>query len=79
MKNLQYVHGLAARGVHYLHRPGPILQDVGFYILPVCATPTSSFLAAFLYAFVGKFMKFIFELHADFIGSCDFISGTWKR
>lgn len=30
----QYVHGLAARGVHYLHRPGPILQDVGFLLLP---------------------------------------------
>ncbi|RVX06093.1 Phosphatidylinositol:ceramide inositolphosphotransferase 1 [Vitis vinifera] len=23
----QYIHGLAARGVHYLHRPGPTLQD----------------------------------------------------
>lgn len=32
----QYIHGLAARGVHYLHRPGPILQDIGFRILPVC-------------------------------------------
>ena len=31
----QYIHGLAARGVHYLHRPGPILQDVGFMFLPV--------------------------------------------
>ncbi|KAK8649440.1 hypothetical protein V6N13_130169 [Hibiscus sabdariffa] len=30
----QYVHGLAARGVHYLHRPGPTLQDLGFFILP---------------------------------------------
>ncbi|EPS70830.1 hypothetical protein M569_03927, partial [Genlisea aurea] len=30
----QYIHGLAARGVHYLHRPGPILQDVGFRLLP---------------------------------------------
>ncbi|XP_019430755.1 PREDICTED: phosphatidylinositol:ceramide inositolphosphotransferase 1-like [Lupinus angustifolius] len=30
----QYIHGLAARGVHYLHRPGPILQDVGFILLP---------------------------------------------
>lgn len=32
----QYIHGLAARGVHYLHRPGPILQDMGFMALPVC-------------------------------------------
>ncbi|KAL8152750.1 hypothetical protein V2J09_010510 [Rumex salicifolius] len=30
----QYMHGLAARGVHYLHRPGPILQDSGFFLLP---------------------------------------------
>ncbi|XP_057485382.1 phosphatidylinositol:ceramide inositolphosphotransferase 1-like [Actinidia eriantha] len=30
----QYIHGLAARGVHYLHRPGPALQDVGFFLLP---------------------------------------------
>ncbi|KAJ4969810.1 hypothetical protein NE237_002909 [Protea cynaroides] len=30
----QYIHGLAARGVHYLHRPGPVLQDVGFILLP---------------------------------------------
>ncbi|XP_048226431.1 phosphatidylinositol:ceramide inositolphosphotransferase 3 isoform X5 [Ricinus communis] len=30
----QYVHGLAAHGIHYLHRPGPALQDAGFSILP---------------------------------------------
>lgn len=30
----QYIHGLAARGVHYFHRPGPILQDVGYHLLP---------------------------------------------
>ncbi|XP_050381745.1 phosphatidylinositol:ceramide inositolphosphotransferase 1 [Argentina anserina] len=30
----QYIHGLAARGVHYIHRPGPTLQDAGFYFLP---------------------------------------------
>jgi hypothetical protein len=27
---------MAARGVHYLHRPGPLLQDLGFMALPVC-------------------------------------------
>ncbi|XP_073289292.1 phosphatidylinositol:ceramide inositolphosphotransferase 2-like isoform X3 [Primulina huaijiensis] len=32
----QYIHGLAARGVHYFHRPGPILQDAGFFLLPAC-------------------------------------------
>ncbi|KAI3474696.1 hypothetical protein Pfo_029881 [Paulownia fortunei] len=30
----QYIHGLAARGVHYFHRPGATLQDVGFFLLP---------------------------------------------
>lgn len=30
----QYLHGLAAHGVHYLHRPGPTLQDTGFFFLP---------------------------------------------
>ncbi|XP_049400285.1 phosphatidylinositol:ceramide inositolphosphotransferase 1-like isoform X2 [Solanum stenotomum] len=30
----QYIHGFAARGVHYIHRPGPTLQDVGFFLLP---------------------------------------------
>ncbi|KNA05258.1 hypothetical protein SOVF_192130 [Spinacia oleracea] len=30
----QYIHGLAARGVHYIHRPGPTLQDAGFFFLP---------------------------------------------
>ncbi|KAG2380815.1 Phosphatidylinositol:ceramide inositolphosphotransferase [Vigna angularis] len=29
----QYIHGLAARGVHYLHKPAPTLQDVGFFLL----------------------------------------------
>nr|TKS16289.1 uncharacterized protein D5086_0000025820 [Populus alba] len=31
----QYIHGLAAHGIHYLHRPGPTLQDAGFFLLPV--------------------------------------------
>ncbi|XVF19952.1 hypothetical protein REPUB_Repub11eG0155700 [Reevesia pubescens] len=30
----QYIHGLAAHGVHYLHRPGTTLQDAGFFLLP---------------------------------------------
>ncbi|KAL3326747.1 hypothetical protein AABB24_037439 [Solanum stoloniferum] len=30
----QYIHGLGARGVHYLHRPGPTLQDTGYFLLP---------------------------------------------
>lgn len=35
---LQYLHGLAAHGVHYLHRPGPTLQDAGFFLFPVGTT-----------------------------------------
>ncbi|XP_031286284.1 phosphatidylinositol:ceramide inositolphosphotransferase 3 isoform X2 [Pistacia vera] len=30
----QYIHGLAAHGVHYIHRPGPLLQDSGYLLLP---------------------------------------------
>lgn len=30
----QYIHGLAVQGVHCFHRPGPTLQDVGFFLLP---------------------------------------------
>ncbi|XP_074354081.1 phosphatidylinositol:ceramide inositolphosphotransferase 2-like isoform X1 [Apium graveolens] len=29
----QYMHGVAARGVHFIHRPGPVLQDTGFLLL----------------------------------------------
>lgn len=32
----QYLHGVAARGVHFIHRPGPVLQDTGFLLLRVC-------------------------------------------
>lgn len=53
---LQYIHGLAARGVHYFHRPGPILQDVGFYLLPV------SFL---VFMFVSP--PLLWELHTDLL------------
>ncbi|KAJ0083355.1 hypothetical protein Patl1_31210 [Pistacia atlantica] len=30
----QYIHGLAAHGVHYIHRPGPLLLDSGYLLLP---------------------------------------------
>ncbi|KAH0925175.1 hypothetical protein HID58_017431 [Brassica napus] len=30
----QYIHGLAAKGVHYIHLPGPTLQDLGYFLLP---------------------------------------------
>ncbi|KDO66703.1 hypothetical protein CISIN_1g023099mg [Citrus sinensis] len=30
----QYIHGLAAHAVHYLHQPGPLLQDSGYALIP---------------------------------------------
>lgn len=36
--DFQYIHGLAAHGVHYIHRPGPTLQDTGYHFLPVGTT-----------------------------------------
>lgn len=36
--HFQYIHGLAAHGVHYLHQPGPTLQDTGFFLIPVGIT-----------------------------------------
>lgn len=33
----QYIHGVAAQGIHYLHRPGPTLQDTGYFLLQVSA------------------------------------------
>ncbi|KAK4767305.1 hypothetical protein SAY86_015055 [Trapa natans] len=62
----QYIHGLAARGVHYLHRPGPTLQDVGFYILPELGQDKayiseSVFTCIFLSFFAWTFHPFIFK------------------
>jgi hypothetical protein len=31
----QYIHGVGARLAYYLHRPGPLLHDLGFELLPV--------------------------------------------
>lgn len=42
---VQYIHGLAAKGVHYIHRPGPTLQDLGFFLLPVCLLDISAICA----------------------------------
>ncbi|KAJ6865158.1 phosphatidylinositol:ceramide inositolphosphotransferase 1-like [Populus alba x Populus x berolinensis] len=52
----QYIHGLAARGVHYLHRPGPTLQDVGFFLLPEFGQD-KSYISETLFTFV--FLSFI--------------------
>ncbi|KAI5561159.1 hypothetical protein POPTR_016G105700v4 [Populus trichocarpa] len=62
----QYIHGLAARGVHYLHRPGPTLQDVGFFLLPEFGQDKSYisetvFTFVFLSFIVWTFHPFIFK------------------
>lgn len=30
----QYIHGVCVHAVYYLHRPGPLLRDMGFELLP---------------------------------------------
>ncbi|PNX99769.1 phosphatidylinositol:ceramide inositolphosphotransferase 2-like protein, partial [Trifolium pratense] len=62
----QYIHGLAARGVHYLHRPGPTLQDLGFFLLPELGQERayiseSLFTVIFLSFFLWTFHPFIFK------------------
>jgi hypothetical protein len=32
---IQYIHGVGARLAYYLHKPGPLLHDLGFELLPV--------------------------------------------
>jgi len=62
----QYIHGLAARGVHYLHRPGPVLQDVGFMLLPELgkdrAYISESLFSMMFFSFVmWTFHPFVFQ------------------
>ncbi|XP_057436871.1 phosphatidylinositol:ceramide inositolphosphotransferase 1-like [Lotus japonicus] len=62
----QYIHGLAARGVHYLHKPGPTLQDLGFYLLPELGQDNAYisetlFSAIFLSFVLWTFHPFIFK------------------
>ncbi|XP_038883837.1 phosphatidylinositol:ceramide inositolphosphotransferase 2 [Benincasa hispida] len=60
----QYIHGLAARGVHYIHRPGPVLQDVGFYLLPELG-PDKAYLSETLFSFI--FLSFFLWTFHPFI------------
>ncbi|XP_058109331.1 phosphatidylinositol:ceramide inositolphosphotransferase-like isoform X1 [Magnolia sinica] len=60
----QYIHGLAARGVHYLHRPGPILQDVGFLILPELGQE-KAYISETLFTFI--FVSFVLWSFHPFI------------
>lgn len=62
----QYIHGLAARGVHYIHRPGPTLQDVGFILLPELGKEKAYisetlFTFIFISFFLWTFHPFIFK------------------
>ncbi|XP_004294242.1 PREDICTED: phosphatidylinositol:ceramide inositolphosphotransferase 3-like isoform 1 [Fragaria vesca subsp. vesca] len=62
----QYLHGLAAHGVHYLHRPGPTLQDAGFFLLPELGQDkiflSETLFAAVFFSFIlWTFHPFVFQ------------------
>nr|VDD05621.1 unnamed protein product [Brassica oleracea] len=62
----QYIHGLAAKGVHYIHRPGPTLQDLGFFLLPELGQEKSYisetvFTTVFVSFFLWTFHPFILK------------------
>ncbi|KAJ4704544.1 phosphatidylinositol:ceramide inositolphosphotransferase 1-like [Melia azedarach] len=60
----QYIHGLAARGVHYLHRPGPTLQDLGFMFLPELGQD-KAYISETLFTFI--FLSFVLWTFHPFI------------
>ncbi|CAN0854612.1 Phosphatidylinositol:ceramide inositolphosphotransferase 1, partial [Linum grandiflorum] len=60
----QYLHGLAAHGIHYLHRPGPTLQDAGFFFLPELG-PEKSYISETLFTFI--FMCFVLWTFHPFV------------
>ncbi|KAG5009901.1 hypothetical protein AAZX31_07G133500 [Glycine max] len=60
----QYIHGLAARGVHYLHRPGPTLQDLGFILLPELGQE-KAYISETLFTFI--FLSFVLWTFHPFI------------
>ncbi|KAL2337883.1 hypothetical protein Fmac_012329 [Flemingia macrophylla] len=60
----QYIHGLAARGVHYLHRPAPTLQDVGFFLLPELGQD-KAYISETLFAMI--FLSFVLWTFHPFI------------
>lgn len=60
----QYLHGLAARAVHYLHRPGPVLQDIGFIFLPELG-PDKAYISEML--FTSVFCSFVLWTFHPFI------------
>ncbi|KAM1148704.1 hypothetical protein ACFX2B_029077 [Malus domestica] len=63
----QYLHGVAAHGVHYLHQPGPTLQDAGFFLLPELGQAknylSETFFAVIFFSFIlWTFHPFVFQL-----------------
>ncbi|KAF3334089.1 phosphatidylinositol:ceramide inositolphosphotransferase-like isoform X2 [Carex littledalei] len=60
----QYIHALAARGVHYLHRPGPVLQDLGFMALPELGQ-NRGYLSESLFTFI--FLSFVLWTFHPFV------------
>ncbi|XP_027350815.1 phosphatidylinositol:ceramide inositolphosphotransferase 1-like [Abrus precatorius] len=60
----QYIHGLAARGVHYLHRPGPTLQDLGFLLLPELGQD-KAYISETLFTFI--FLSFVLWTFHPFV------------
>ena len=62
---VQYIHGLAAKGVHYIHRPGPTLQDLGFFLLPVSS---QTFPAIYTYAqSIDLFIALVIPLYRSLV------------
>ncbi|XP_020572219.1 phosphatidylinositol:ceramide inositolphosphotransferase-like [Phalaenopsis equestris] len=62
----QYIHGVAAHGIHYLHRPRPILPDLGFSLLPELgpnkAYVSETFFSVIFFSFVlWTFYPFIYH------------------
>ncbi|MCO5604223.1 hypothetical protein L7F22_058386 [Adiantum nelumboides] len=60
----QYLHGLAARAVHYLHKPGPVLQDIGFLWLPELGAD-KAYISETLFSFI--FFSFVLWTFHPFI------------
>ncbi|CAN6581343.1 unnamed protein product [Malus baccata var. baccata] len=60
----QYIHGIAARGVHYIHRAGPTLQDAGFFLLPELGQDRA-YISETLFTFI--FLSFVLWSFHPFI------------
>eukprot|EP00246_Nothoceros_aenigmaticus_P015604 TRINITY_DN6582_c0_g1_i2.p1 TRINITY_DN6582_c0_g1~~TRINITY_DN6582_c0_g1_i2.p1 ORF type:complete len:327 (-),score=31.28 TRINITY_DN6582_c0_g1_i2:413-1393(-) len=62
----QYLHGVMARVAHYLHRPQPLLHDIGFQLLPELGVERAYlsetlFTAIFFTFLLWSFHPFVFH------------------